>query len=257
VAISLRITQKGSKELGHFLNVLAKNLPKQARRIEQSAPEIGQAIGNLILSHIESDHPIGDFMAPRTDIQQDSVEGGVNIAIGGLSEAYVEDPEHVPQQETDASLWAAHEFGFETGDVEDTYMEMKSEGYPEYIVYDQNGDPLKTRERQSYYVDKYRGEIRSILDQLAPQIQQLLGGLTAVQADAAISKAIEVASKGKIRVSAGAAGILSRAGLTTSDLQRAGVTGAFVNPVTGGLTVRGPSGRFVATPKPARGIRFS
>lgn len=255
--MQISITQKGNKELGHFLNVLARDLTKRGKQIEMSSVEIGRAIGNLILSAIEEEHPIGEFMAPRTDIVQERITGGVNVAVGGLSEAWVDDPDHPIQQDTDRSLWAAHEFGFHTGDVTDTFMEMKSEGYPQYAIYDENGNFFKTRARQGVYIDKYAGEVRSIIDSLSGQIQALLGGLSKVEADAAVAKAIEIASKGRIRVTPGAAGILSKVGLSTGDLKRAGITGAFVNPVTGGLTVRGPSGRFVATPKPAKGIRFS
>lgn len=243
--IQIKVNQGELKRLGKFLDLTIEGLNTIGVRVDRKVPAIAEAIGTYIWSRILAEHPKKPhgFMADRTKVTYTQLSPGqINIRFSG---------EQLPGDT--ANLWEAWEFGFETGDIEGTllsfYKDTDSDG-------NGIGDPIVVMSRKSAYVDAYAGVIDAIIEGSMLQIQRIAYGLAGVAISDAVAEVLNDASQGKLKISSGARKILRKAGINSTELANLGISSASVNPLTGGISLRGAKGQFVSAPKQLRGVRI-
>jgi hypothetical protein len=247
--IKIEVNHDELKRLGKFLTVVIKDFKTIDNRVGAKVPAIAEAVGTYIWSRILEEHPKKPrgFMADRTQVTYTKLGSGqINIRFSGI------------QLEGDnANLWEAWEYGFETGDINRTADQGPIAFYKDHDA-DGNGigDPIIVYSRKSAYVDKYAGVIDAIIEGSLLQIQRIVYGLAGAAVSDAVGEVLKDASEGKLKISSGARKILRNAGVNSSDLANLGITSASVNPLTGGISLRGSQGRFMANPKSLQGVRI-
>lgn len=240
--IKISVSQQGTKKLGKFIQVLLRETKRNVQVLQNSTTEIAEAVGAYIFMQILEEHPLKEWMASRTDME--IIPKGASLTIK-FSGKQLEDDK--------ANLWAVHEYGahipaIKPGDLTKPIRFEKDDG---------SGQVVYTWQRKAYDITNYKGEVQSIVRGSILQAQNIAAGILGTKAAVLTAQAVNKASQGELRVSPGAKKILSKAGVNSSELAKLGVSESFVNPLTGGISLRsGSTGRFVSNPGSLKGIRL-
>lgn len=212
-------------DLNKFFQLLAQGLQLAPKQLANSMDQLGKELANDIISAIETRHPIGSFMGPRTQVDVAGTKGNVLITVKGI-------PDKTPYGTY--NLWSAHEAGFNTGDVDYKLMAWQEES--EWVF---------TMSRKGTKVTKYKDQVRKILNQLKPELKQKIKFILSNAANKQLEVLIAGASGNKIKSKI----TTSALGISPLVLAKAGVTAVSVTYPSMQVNYHGAGGKFVSPSK--------
>lgn len=188
MAINIKTKVTSNVNLDNFTNIIISESKKINSNLQDPKflEQLGSGVTSLIQAQIFDEHPIGHFMAPRTDYQIEAVAGRLQIGVTGLPESEVDS-----SKQTSGSIWNFFEYGGNTGDITDKLLVFESM---------HNFKLVFTYGREGKTVTKYAGEVNTIVTSMHQIIEEYVKEVAALGVEQYVSKhIIPAATGGKVR----------------------------------------------------------
>ena len=220
------------EEFGQGLKVLIQNMEQIPNILTEETQEIAAAVASYIWNRIMQEHPNRD-LAARIKTSLEQTPYGAIIRFHGDPTVFSKDNGY--------DVWAAQESGIPA--VEGKFMIFNKD--------DGSGQWVRTTKRSE--ITKYAGVTEAIIESSMFQANMIARELVKNKTQSLMAEAISDAFN--LKISSGAEALLTAHNLLGEI--PAGTTEAMINPLTGGVSLRGPGGRFVVNPGSMRGIRIA